>query len=42
MSDTEYDPSGNSSSSLHVGRDIKLIVIVSAFYVFSCIVNTKI
>ena len=29
ISDTEYDPSGNSHSSFHVGADILNVVIVA-------------
>ena len=43
MSDIEYDPTGNSNFPLHVGADIlKLLFLVRAFYVFPCIIHTKI
>ena len=38
MSGTEYDPSGNSSSSIHVKTDF----FCMAFYIFTCIVNAKV
>ena len=42
ISDTEYDPSGNSNSLFHVGADILNIVFVWRFYIFLWIVNAKI
>ena len=43
MSDTEYDPSGNSKSSFHVGADIlNLLFWYDFYYIFPCIVNSKI
>ena len=43
MSDIKYDPSGNSNSSFQVGADTLIFFfVVRFFYVFSCIVNTKI
>ena len=43
MSDTEYDPCGNSNSSLYGVADIlNLLFFVSAFYVSPCVINTKI
>ena len=41
MSGAEYDPSGKSNLSFHVGADI-LNVLLWAFYVFSYVINTKI
>ena len=42
ISDTEYDPSGNSNSSVHVGTGIlNLNIFVLNFYIFPCIVNAK-
>ena len=40
ISDSEYDPSGNSNSSFHVGADI-LNLFLYDFYIFPCIVNAK-
>ena len=43
MSDTEYDPSGNSNSSFHVGADIlNLLFLYDFFYIFPCIVNARV
>ena len=42
MSDTEYDPSGNSDSSFHVGADILNSLSLFDFYIFPCIVNAKV
>ena len=43
MSDTEYDPSGNSNSSFDVVVDIlNLLFLYDFFYIFSCKVYVKI
>ena len=34
MSDTEYDPSGNSNSSLHVGADILNLLLLCELFKF--------
>ena len=34
MSDTEYDPSGNSNSSFDVGIDILSLLFLYDFFVF--------
>ena len=34
MSDTEYDPSGNSNSSLHVEADIVNSLLLSELFMF--------
>ena len=39
MYDTEYDPPGNSNSSIHVGTDI---IFVRLFYIFPCVVNAMV
>ena len=38
----EYDPSGNSKLSFHVGVDIINLFIYMTFYIFSCIADAKI
>ena len=44
MSNTEYDPSGNSNSSFHVRADILNLLFLYDFFRFYiyCIVNAKI
>ena len=34
MSDIEYDPSGSSNSSFHVGADILNLLFLYDFYIF--------
>ena len=34
MSDTEYDPSGNSNLSFHVGADILNSLLLYEFFMF--------
>ena len=42
MSNTEYDPSGNSNLSFHVGADIlNLLFLFEFFYIFLFIVDAK-
>ena len=38
----EYDPSGSSGLSLHVGTDILNLLFLGLFYIFPCIANAKI
>ena len=48
MSDTEYDPSGNSNSSFHVGADILNLlllyerIVIVFIVIFPRVINTKI
>ena len=43
ISDTEYDPSGNSNLSFHVRADIlNLLLLYELFYVSSCVINAKV
>ena len=35
MSDIEYDPSGNSNSSFHVGAEILNLLLLYEFFIFS-------
>ena len=42
ISDTEYDPSGNSNSSFHVEADILNTLFLYDFFIFPHIVNAKI
>ena len=41
MSETEYDPLGQSNSSFQVGPEIsfRFVVAICRFNVFSCIIN---
>ena len=41
MSDTEYDLSGSSHSSFHVGAGILNLLFLYDFLYFQCIVNVK-
>ena len=34
MSDIKYDPSGNSSSSLHVGADVSNLLLLYELFIF--------
>ena len=43
ISVTEYDASGNSNLSFHVGADIlNLLLLYELFYIFPSVINTKI
>ena len=43
ISDIEYDPLGNSSSSFHVVDDIlNLLFLYDFFYIFPCIIYAMI
>ena len=43
ISETEYDPSGDSNSSFYVGADIlDLLCLHDFFFIFSCIINAKV
>ena len=43
MSDTEYEPFGNSNLSFHVGADIfNLLLLYEFCYLSTCVLNTKI
>ena len=41
MSNTEYDPSGNSNLSFHVGADILNLLLLYKLYVFPRVINAK-
>ena len=42
ISDTEYDQSGNSNSSCHIGAEILNLLFFYDFFIFFHVVSTKI